>query len=86
MESLAFQENSNTTLVKVKFKFTLSCFRYWTIQIQLLLKLNPVVSLVIIKAFKYSNTTLVKVKSAGPLALSSTSFYSNTTLVIVKLA
>ena len=54
--------NSNTTLVKVKSTDTKRQEKFFTIQIQHLLKLNQQKAVAELAKYPDSNTTLVKVK------------------------
>ena len=77
--------NSNTTLVKVKYKICGSSCTARTIQIQHLLKLNYLHVLNEANYKANSNTTLVKVKFHIFVRLRDGKINSNTTLVKVKL-
>ena len=79
-----FKLHSNTTLVKVKFWRCQSRRMVGLIQIQLLLKLNFLASIVLPQSHLDSNTTLVKVKFGSTTDFAEQPTNSNTTLVKVK--
>ena len=80
------KQNSNTTLVKVKFRGGAAHDYYVQIQIQHLLKLNKIYVHKKKLTLVHSNTTLVKVKCGCMAHFVELPWNSNTTLVKVKLA
>ena len=78
------ESNSNTTIVKVKYKKTRQVASIYIIQIQRLLKLNIKMKGEKMDEQTYSNTTIVKVKYSSCILDVVHHDHSNTTIVKVK--